>query len=207
MSAQSEAPTARRGRPRHITPSTDLDPREQILREAARLFSTRGVSGTRVTDIASAVGITAPTMYYYFDNLNAIVEALLTYVVDDSAAFATAAAKGTGPAPERLAALVSRHVERLTSGPYDLWFVVGPSQADSTGLPYVSKKAEQWRRSVARLINEGTARGEFRQIDPTLAVGAVMGLVYAALQLRHQGHSVDPDEIARLAVATLSPEV
>ncbi|MDI1289487.1 MAG: hypothetical protein PSX37_06000, partial [bacterium] len=92
-------------------------------------------------------------------------------------------------------------------GPYDLWFVVGPSLADSTGLPYVSKKADQWRKSVARLIKEGPARGEFRHIDPTLAVGAVMGLVYAALQLRHQGHDVDPDEIARLAVATLSPEV
>jgi AcrR family transcriptional regulator len=197
---------ARRGRPRSIATTTELEPREQILREAARLFSTKGVAGTRVTDIASAVGMSSPNIYYYFENLNAIVEALLTYVVDDSAAFATAAAKGTGPAPDRLVALVTRHVERLTSGPYDLWFVVGPSQASSAGHPYVSKKADQWRKSVARLVKEGTARGEFREIDPTLAVAAVMGLVYASLQLRHQGGIVDPHEIALLSLATLSPK-
>src|SRR5262245_22018203 len=97
MATPALPPTGRRGRPRRITRESGLAPREEILREAARLFSARGVGATRITDIAAAVGITPPTIYYHFDNLGAIVGTLLTYVVDESAAFATAAARRAGP--------------------------------------------------------------------------------------------------------------
>lgn len=195
----------RRGRPRRVAADSTLPPREQILREAARLFSTRGVDGTRITDIAAAVGVTAPTIYYHFANLAAIVETLLTYVVDESAAFATATARRPGPCADRLAALVAQHVERLTRGPYDLWFVVGLTAEQAGRHPAVQRRATDWRRAVARLVREGMATGTFRPIDERLAVAAVSGLVYAALQLRHQQGTVDPAEIARLAVASLTP--
>jgi AcrR family transcriptional regulator len=204
MSDAMPGSAARRGRPRRVAPTSGLEPREEILREAARLFSTKGVAGTRITHIAEGVGVSSSSVYYYFENIDAIVEALLTYVVEDSAAFATAAARRSGPCTERLHALVTQHVERLTRGPYDLWFVVGPSQADSTRHPDVGRRAEQWRVAVARLVREGVDRAEFREIEPKLAVAAVMGLVYAALQLRHQGREIDPAEVADLAVATLA---
>jgi AcrR family transcriptional regulator len=163
------------------------------------------VPGTRLSDIAAAVGITPSTIYYHFENLAAIVEALLTYVVDESAAFATAAARGDGSCADRLAALVTQHVQRLTTGPYDVWFVVGLAEDPPHRHPAVSRKARQWRRAVARLVAEGIDRGELRPIDVTLAVAAVSGLVQAALELRHDGVAVDPAEIARLAVAALRP--
>ena len=151
----------------------------------------------------AAVGITPPTIYYHFENLAAIVEALLTYVVDESAAFATAAARRSGPCADRLASLVTQHVERLTTGPYDLWFVVGLTGDESHRYPSVARKAADWRRAVAELVAEGIEGGELRPLDTTLAVAAISGLVYAALQLRHQHGSVDPAEIARLAVGSL----
>jgi AcrR family transcriptional regulator len=197
-------PAVRRGRPRRVAPTSGLEPREEILREAARLFSTNGVAGTRITHIADAVGVSSSSVYYHFENINAIVEALLTYVVEESAAFATAAARQSGPSTERLHALITQHVERLTTGPYDLWFVVGPSPADSKQHPAVGKKAQEWRSAVEKLIREGVNASELRVIDPTFAVAAVMGLVYAALQLRHQGVVIDPTAVADLAVAALS---
>ena len=199
----STATPVRRGRPRLVSPATALEPREEILREASRLFSARGVPGTRLSDIAAAVGITPPTIYYHFENLAAIVEALLTYVVDESAAFATVAARRDGPCADRLAALVTQHVDRLTTGPYDLWFVVGLSEDPPHRYPAVSRKAREWRRAVVRLVTEGIDVGELRPIDVTLAVAAVSGLVHAALELRHDGVAVDPAEIAGLAVAAL----
>ena len=203
MPADASTTAARRGRPRRIAQDSELEPREEILRAAARLFSTRGVAGTRITDIARAVGITPPTIYYHFENLPAIVEALLTYVVDESAAFATAAARRSGPTTDRLASLVRQHVERLTTGPYDLWFVVGLAEDESHRYTSVARQASDWRRAVARLVAEGIEEGELRPVDVTLAVAAISGLVYAALQLRHQHGRVEPAEIARLAVASL----
>lgn len=202
-----QAATPRRGRPRRTPSTSALDPREEILREAARLFSEKGVAGTRMTDIANAVGVRTPAVYYHFDNMGAIVEALLSYVVDESAAFATAATASDGSCSDRLRALVLQHVTRLLGGPYDLWFVVGPSQASSNDFPRIARQVARWRRSVARLVDEGIAAGEFRPIDAGLAVHAVSGLVYAALQARHDGIAVDPAQISDLSVSCLqSPD-
>jgi AcrR family transcriptional regulator len=157
-----------------------------------------------MADIAAAVGVSPPAIYYYFDNVDAIVQALLEYVIEESAAFATAAASGPGPCGPRLHALVAQHVDRLTSGPYDLWFVAGLSDAEARRFATVHRKATQWRQAVARLVNEGIERGEFREVDGRLAVAAVSGLVYGALELRHLGREVDPIAVADLAVRSLT---
>lgn len=203
--SDAAAPLRRPGRPRAVERTSDLAPREEILRHAAALFSTAGVGATRMVDIAASVGMTAPAMYHYFDNRDDIVEALLGYVVDESAAFATATATRAGGCGERLGSLVRQHVERLTAGPYDLWFVAGLSESEARRFPSVGRKAGQWRRAVARLVREGVAAGEFAPVDPDLAVAAVSGLVYGALQLRHARGTVDAAAVAELAVRSLSP--
>lgn len=202
--SDATAPPRRRGRPRAVERTSNLEPREEILRHAAALFCTAGVGATRVADIAASVGMSAPAIYHYFENMDAIVEALLEYVVEESAAFATAAAGRPGSSAERLRSLVTQHVERLTSGPYDLWFVAGLSETEGHRWVSVGRKAVQWRRAVARLIGEGIEAGEFRPIDVDLAVAAVSGLVYGALQLRHQHGAVDAGAVADLAVRSLA---
>jgi len=196
----------RRGRPRAVERGSDLEPREEILRHAAALFSATGVGATRMADIAASVGVSAPAIYNYFRNLDAVVEALLVYVVAESAAFATAVAGRPGSRAERLRALISQHVERLTSGPYDLWFVAGLSETDERRFPSVARRAGQWRRAVARLVGEGIEAGEFRPVDVQLAVAAVSGLVYGALQLRHTHGVVDATAVAELAVRALGAD-
>ena len=201
--SDTTATPRRRGRPRAVERTSDVEPREEILQHAATLFSTAGLGATRLADVATSVGVSAPAIYHYFENLDAIVEALLQYVVEESAAFATAAAGRAGGCAERLRSLITQHVERLTSGPYDLWFVAGLSETEGRRFPSVGRKAAQWRRSVARLIGDGIDAGEFQPIDVDLAVAAVSGLVYGALQLRHERDVVDAGAVADLAVRSL----
>jgi AcrR family transcriptional regulator len=163
------------------------------------------VSATRVADIASSVGVSSPAIYNWFANLDAIVEALLEYVVEESAAFATAVARRPGGCTERLHALITRHVERLTSGPYDLWFVAGLSETELRRFPSVGRRAAQWRRAVAHLVCEGIEAGEFEPLDTPFAVAAVSGLVYGALQLRHTHGTVDAAAVAEMAARSLAP--
>lgn len=159
-----------------------------------------------MAEIAADVGLSAPAVYHWFPNRDAIVEALLEYVVDESAAFATAAVSRAGSPSERLHALVHQHLDRLTSGPYDLWFVAGMSEQDSRRFETVGRKATQWRRAVVKLVEEGIDLGELAPIDPRMAVAAVSGLVYGALQLRHERGEVDASVVANLAVAALRTE-
>lgn len=167
------------------------------------MFSSAGVSATRMRDIAQSVGVSPPALYHWFENLDAIVEALLEYVVVESAAYATAVADGPGRCADRIGTLITQHVERLTSGPYDLWFVVGMSESESRRFVAIGRRAAQWRRAVAGLVAEGVASGEFRPIDVDLAVASLSGLVYGALQHRHRCGAVDAVAVASLAVASL----
>jgi len=45
---------------------------QKIIHEAVRLFSSKGYHGTSMRDIMNAVGCTQPTMYYYFDDKQAL---------------------------------------------------------------------------------------------------------------------------------------
>src|SRR5690242_3020868 len=54
------------GRPRAAMPVGELQTRELILRQARKLFLKRGFADVAVGEIASAVGVTKPTLYYHF---------------------------------------------------------------------------------------------------------------------------------------------
>ena len=57
------------------------DQREQILAQAARLFAERGYSGTSMNEVASACGVSKPTLYHYVrDKDQLLVEIAETHV-------------------------------------------------------------------------------------------------------------------------------
>lgn len=55
---------------------TGAQTRAEILRVALRLFTEKGYEGTSTRDISSALGITKSSLYYHFENKEAIVASL-----------------------------------------------------------------------------------------------------------------------------------
>lgn len=54
----------------------------EIARVAARLFAERGYDATGVAEIASAAGVTKPTLYYHFKSKEGLARALLHEPMD-----------------------------------------------------------------------------------------------------------------------------
>jgi AcrR family transcriptional regulator len=59
------------------------DRAERILVEATRLFTENGYAGTRMSDVAAAIGVTKPIVYRYFDSKQVLFEALVRRVLAD----------------------------------------------------------------------------------------------------------------------------
>ena len=95
-------------------------------------------------------------------------------------------------------------MDRLTSSPYDLWFVAGLSEAEARRHAGLVQHHKVWQQALAAIVADGQRTGDFIDIDPPLAVATFSGLVYSALQQHHVGAEVDPDVIAGLAVRSLS---
>ena len=51
--------------------------RQQILKEAARLFAERGFHGVGVDEIGAAVGISGPGLYRHFPGKDAMLRSLV----------------------------------------------------------------------------------------------------------------------------------
>ncbi|GHH92746.1 SACE_7040 family transcriptional regulator [Streptomyces capillispiralis] len=87
--------------------------REQILREAARLFAERGFHGVGVDEIGAAVGISGPGLYRHFAGKDAMLAELLVGISDS---LLTGAKRrlgdADGAAPEAvLDSLIEGHID------------------------------------------------------------------------------------------------
>lgn len=87
--------------------------REQILKEAARLFAERGFHGVGVDEIGAAVGISGPGLYRHFAGKDAMLAELLVGISERllrGARRRVAEADGA-PAAEILDSLIEGHID------------------------------------------------------------------------------------------------
>src|SRR6476661_3672226 len=79
--ANDDAPRRRPGRPPVDSSEVVVETRELILRQAERLFMQRGFAAVSaaisVGDVAEAVGVTKPTLYYHFGDKEGLYAAML----------------------------------------------------------------------------------------------------------------------------------
>ncbi|MEU2899233.1 TetR/AcrR family transcriptional regulator [Streptomyces sp. NPDC088106] len=88
--------------------------REQILKEAARLFAERGFHGVGVDEIGAAVGISGPGLYRHFAGKDAMLAELLVGISGQLLTGARQRLKEAGetPAPEAvLDSLIEGHID------------------------------------------------------------------------------------------------
>ncbi|GHJ90669.1 TetR family transcriptional regulator [Streptomyces sp. NE5-10] len=86
--------------------------REQILKEAARLFAERGFHGVGVDEIGAAVGISGPGLYRHFPGKDAMLAELLVGISERLLAGGRLrVAESAGDPAALLGALVDGHID------------------------------------------------------------------------------------------------
>jgi AcrR family transcriptional regulator len=91
--------------------------RALILDAAGLLFGVRGYDGTRLDDVAAAVGVTKPILYRHFADKRALYLALLERHRDDLSTLA-AAIPPTGTVQERVRAVLEVWVAYVSEHAY-----------------------------------------------------------------------------------------
>ncbi|GAA2469600.1 hypothetical protein GCM10010406_01250 [Streptomyces thermolineatus] len=85
--------------------------REQILREAARLFADRGFHGVGVDEIGAAVGISGPGLYRHFAGKDAMLAELLVGISERLLAGGRMRIEEADGPEQALDALVRGHID------------------------------------------------------------------------------------------------
>lgn len=171
--------------------------RKAILIEAARLFSLYGYAGTTMADIADAVGIRSPSLYYHFDNKARIIEAIVNYPLnfafEDSQRIVSEKTLST---PVQLYLLVRNVVYYLCESEYELYCVFDPVLSDKR-FDVVNAKLIAWLKNIEKLVLAGEKEGIFSHQPSRVSTYVVRGLMEAAIRGNSGYAHMASDETAR----------
>ncbi|WP_020659612.1 TetR/AcrR family transcriptional regulator [Amycolatopsis benzoatilytica] len=149
----------------------------ELYEHATRLFAERGFAGTSLQDVADAMGMTRPALYYYVKSKDELLAKLVTEVTSGPLdELKELAARGLDPLAT-LRGIVEVLVGRRASQPERFRLLVR-SEAE---LPEeLSDAYDQGRRAVlktiAGVIEGGVRGGQFRPVDARVAALGVLGM-------------------------------
>lgn len=148
--------------------------RDQLLDEAARQLNARGISGTSLADIASALGLTRAALYYYADDRQDLVFQCYRRACEALGRDLAAAALVQDGALDRIAAFITRSL--------------APDRTEEAVLSEVAYLDDEQRAAIEALaagvlaqlvdlIEAGQRDGEIRACDSAVVAQALIGIV------------------------------
>lgn len=160
------------GRPSQRAVVTDK--REAILAAALELFVERGFFGTAVPEIAEKAGVGAGTIYRYFDNKEALVNALFRQQKQEFAQRVLADFPKTPIARELFRTMWNRMATFAVENPAPFIFLELHHHASY--LDAESQALEQRMLDLfTNVVVAAQARGELKAAPPQLLMSIVMG--------------------------------
>jgi len=188
--------------PRPAVPSRRAD----ILAAARDQFNARGFAGTRMEDIAQALGLSKAALYLQFRSKEALFEEMVAELIETMLPQAAPADFGDIPAPDILRGFITFMAARLTEP--GMAFVPRVIIGEGAMFPdlarfYHEQVISKGLGLVERIIRHGIERGEFVCADITQACRSVVGGVLMAAIWKNTFEPIgaEPIEPAQMAQA------
>jgi len=145
--------------------------KHRIIVTARELFLRRGVQRTSLQEIAAALGITKPALYYHFSSREALVRAIVGPLVDRTEAFLLAHEALGGVEPR---ALLERYFDFRHEHREDLPLML----VETTTLAELGllDAVDAWRERLAVLL-VGPAAPLDRAVRAAMALGGIQDCV------------------------------
>ncbi len=170
--------------------------RDAVVSAAAKAFNERGYHNTSLDDIAAALGVTKPTIYYYVANKEQLLfECFRTGLQRIRKAFQEAE-QTDRPARERLSRVVRGYAQAIASE-YG-WCMVRAHEHDlgpEMGRQINALKSEI-DQGIRRLLREGVADGSIGPCDPKIAAFAMAGALNWIAHWYRENQPMTAEQIA-----------
>jgi len=162
-------------------PDVSEERKNQILEAAITVFARLGFQQTRMDDIAQEVGLSKGALYLYYKSKDAIIAALLKYFFaqEFQRLQAFIASDRQESIHEQLMTLTHQLAEamhwmaKLMPIAFEFYAIAG---RDKEVRHFLKEYYTSYRTELARLIQRGIERSEFRPIDPEAAATTLTAL-------------------------------
>ncbi len=157
----------------------------EIVAAALDVFVEKGFAATRLDDVAARAGVSKGTVYLYFENKEALfkaaVEAAMTPVVEAAEALANDSDR---PASDLLRCFVQgwwQMVGSTTLGGLPKLLVAESGTFPEIAQWFHDSMIQRAQKALARIIELGIARAEFRPVDPEISARVFFAPMFAYL--------------------------
>lgn len=153
--------------------------REEILAATVTEVQKTGLSQTRVSDIAAALGVSSALVFYHFETKDRLLAEAFAYAAERDLVRLAEAVQAPGTATERLRAVLRLYSPVGATPPgWTLWVDAWAAALRSPELRRVSKRLDlRWKDSVADIIAAGVGSGEFTCDDPHAAAWRITAMI------------------------------
>lgn len=195
----------------HESPWTPATGREQqreakrqaVLATAARLFNQRGFHATSLDDIAAALNVSKPTLYYYVKNKDDILLQCVRQGLEMMlAGIAESRQAGGKPVDQLLASM--RVYAQIVTQDFGMCLVrVGDEQLPEHSRSQLRDMKSQIDQQFRRLVTEGVDDGDLAPCDPKMAAFVIGGALSWIGRWYQPGGEYAADEVAARCIDTL----
>jgi AcrR family transcriptional regulator len=190
----------------------ERDTRLSIVDTAERFFRDIGYQKTTVADIAKSLRMSPANVYRFFDSKKSINEAVLERYKGEQETALAAIAAGPGSAAQRLTEMLlathrineARFKDQLRM---DEMVCAAMEESWDAILGHIAR----FDALLGRVVAEGVANGEFRQVDPIAATQCIRTAVirfHHPLLMEQCARMPGPtaEELVAFILASLKPD-
>lgn len=180
--------------------SSRNDRRQRIVLAASQMFAERAYVEVQMDDLARAAEVAKPTIYRYFSSKEDLFLEALEGTMNELVAEVSRVADETSPAPLVLRRLIFAALKSFAQCTAAIRALDGSDSAlGERGRAMLRRRGRQIREEFARVLQRGTAGGDFRGLDVDLTSRAILG----AVRMTATAEDAPNDERAALSLTDL----
>src|SRR5690349_13224977 len=176
------------------------DPRQEILRTAARLLQQQGYDGTSMNDVAAALKLSKGGLYHHFQSKDEILFNLMSHAMDITEERVLNPAKAVADPEERLRTLIRLHIGVvLSERDREITVMLHENHPLSPGLRRrINARKKDYVHFVENLIAEvQRLRGSKGVVTPRAAAFALLGMINWIYQWYNPGGSLNEEALVQ----------
>lgn len=168
--------------------------RAEILHAALATTRERGYHATTLEDIAERLGVRKTALYHYFADKDSILYACHQESLAELDRMIAESEECCDCARDRLAHLIREHVRVMTEELEGSPLASEVSALSDKRREEVIAGRDRYEHVLRDIVAEGVASGEFREVDPKIAVFAILGAInWIAHWYRPEGAAHAPE--------------
>lgn len=179
-----------------ITANAD-ERRQAIIDAAARLFNEKGYHLTSMEDIAEAVGLRKPTLYWYISCKEEILYMVNSEYMDRTDENLSQLLNSGKSNSELLQQIMTDIIVYIAHYPgFTRSFQEHYRELSGQLHDDMKKRRDDYFRQVVGIISDGIAAGEFKEVDPTITAMAFFGMCNWVYKWYRPDGKLSPEEIS-----------